>query len=352
MSYSEITSNLGFRLIDFASDPYHEDEWFNWQLLDGIVTLNQAAIPFAVGGGTASAVTVNYTPDQTLAVGLTIAFTVPATNTGAVTVAVDGQAAKPLKINSSDPSAGSLPVGMLVKAVYDGTNFNVTYPAFALSSSNSIIAGVSGATPVSGADTFTVHNSTDAGISILAPDGTVGKFYFGSASKSNGGGLYYDHSVNRLYLRANQYNGPYLDADKVLRQPDIPFVHAYKTYAAAAAPANGTVIVFDTEVFDNASDYNNATGVFTARISGVYQFMMDNSCTGSAADATQTMAFYKNGVQQTPTLKVHQEASGYTGKTHTVYLTLAAGDTVDFRMVTVTATNLTGQFYLSIKLVK
>ncbi len=42
-------------------------------------------------------------------------------------------------------------------------------------------------------------------------------------------------------------------------------------------------VVFDTEVFDQNSDYNNATGVFTAPITGRYLFTANVRCAGIAA---------------------------------------------------------------------
>ncbi|MCA2589489.1 MAG: hypothetical protein IM509_01650, partial [Microcystis sp. M31BS1] len=207
MSFDATTSNFGFRLINFATDPYTDDEWFNWKLLDGLLTGSQSGIPFCIATGTGSAFVADYTPDQTLAIGLSLAIKTPLANTGAVTLAVDGAAAKPIKINGSDPAAGAFPAGMYLRLVYDGTNFNVVYPTFTLSQGSKITTAASGATASNGAADFQVESNTNIGMSLLCPNGSfIGRYFLGNVSKPDAGGLYYDFSVDRLYLRAGQQN--------------------------------------------------------------------------------------------------------------------------------------------------
>lgn len=349
MSYSSITSNAGFRLIDYATDPYHQDEWFNWKLLDGLLTLTQTNTPYVNATGTGAAFVADYTPDQVLAVGLTLSFKVPVSNTGAVTLAVDGQAAKPIKINGSNPAANTLATGMYVKVVYDGTNFNVVYPSFTALGSNIITAGVSGATADPLADSLVVEDSTNIGLSLLSPDGTTGRLYFGSVTKPDGGGLVYDHAINRLYLRANQFNGPYLDADKVIRQPARPGVYAYKTYTAAALPASAAQILFDNEGFDFANNYDPVTSTFNAPFAGTYKITVDFGVTGSAA-VNHVIGVYKNGVllgSQTISISTSQNFS----KTFFTWAALVAGDLITVKMVTNGgASNISGNALLTIEL--
>ena len=88
----------GFKLIDFNSDNWHTDEWYNWTLLDAMFLAQYGDVPLPVVGGTANDITLNYTPDRPLVNGLTAIFVAAYSPTGAVTINVDGQGAKPLLV--------------------------------------------------------------------------------------------------------------------------------------------------------------------------------------------------------------------------------------------------------------
>lgn len=328
MSYTDTTFNAGFRLIDFASDPYHEDEWFNWRLVDGMLQLNQTTTPFCVATGTGAAYVADYAADQTLVVGLTISFKTPAANTGAVTLAVDGQAAKPIKINGTDPAGGTLVIGSLVKVVYDGTNFNVVYPAFSGSVPSKITTAISGATADALADDFVVENSTDVGASLLSPNGTKGRWVMGSVAKPMAGGVVYDHATDRLYLRSNQVDGPYSDATQIVRQPAKPYVYAYSQYTASAALNGGAgVLIVAVESVDATNSYVLGTGIFTAPVAGVYELVAE-AILQSSNNVSNIWEFRKNGASLAPYGEFNAPSTGYCGTTLTAIATLAAGDTI------------------------
>lgn len=58
---------------------------------------------------------------------------------------------------------------------------------------------------------------------------------------------------------------------------DRPLFSAYKSSASTNATGDGTAptVVFDTEISDRNSNYNNSTGVFTAPVTGKYLFTIN-----------------------------------------------------------------------------
>lgn len=51
---------------------------------------------------------------------------------------------------------------------------------------------------------------------------------------------------------------------------EMPAFHAYRT--GSTDQTSGTVAIFGSELFDQASSFNSATGVFTAPVAGIYLF--------------------------------------------------------------------------------
>ena len=191
-------TDQGFKLINFDSDNWHEDDWYNWRLLDALLASVEDVIPLPVVGGTATAITLDYTPDRVLANGLAIVFNLALAPTGASTVNIDGAGAKPLKLLGTDLAVGDLAAGDTVRAIYDGTTFHILSPIRRFP--NLIInAGISGATPNGEADDIVIHNADHAGISILTPNNKFGSLYFGRPASNNRGYVRYDQT-NDLML--------------------------------------------------------------------------------------------------------------------------------------------------------
>jgi hypothetical protein len=210
MSVSQQTSK-GFKLIDFNSDDWHDDEWSNWLLLDALFDASLGDIDLPAVGGTANAITLNYTPDRPLVTGLTILFMLNSDPTGAMTVAVDGAAAKPLKVQNRDVVVGDLISGDYVKAVYDGANFQVLSPIrnFGRITLN---IGPSGATVDPNADDLVIHSNVDAGISLLTPNTRKGSIAFGDPENALSGMLQYDHVANKFGHYVNGVRAATLDS--------------------------------------------------------------------------------------------------------------------------------------------
>ena len=84
-------------------------------------------------------------------------------------------------------------------------------------------------------------------------------------------------------------------ASRLRSEPDnrssqtLPIFLAFLSVTATDKTGDGTdyTIVCDTEVFDQASNYDNATGIFTAPITGIYRFTAQISLQGLLATHNQ-----------------------------------------------------------------
>ena len=201
MTFSSTTPK-GFKLIDFNSDNWHQDDWDNWSLVDALISASLGSTPFAVAAGTASAITLDYSPNRVLANGLTIVFRLVNAITGPTTVNVDGLGAKNLLLLGNALAANDLQAGDVVEAVYDGTDFNVISPIRKFTKM-SVNAGASGATPDTAADDLVVHHNNDTGVSILTPNSKIGSLFFGDPENAKSGGYRYNHATNMLTALIN-----------------------------------------------------------------------------------------------------------------------------------------------------
>jgi hypothetical protein len=337
MSVSAVTTNYGFRLIDYATDPYVDDEWFNLRLLDGLLSGAQATIPFVVATGAVNTYAALYAPVPTLTVGLTLAFKTNAANTGACTFNPNALGAAPLKVNGSDPAANAFLSGMYLKVVWDGTNWNVVYPSFTVSPGAKITTAASGAVADVLADDLVIENNNDVGLSLLSPINKFSRYYFGTPVKPDAGGIVYDHSVDRMYFRANQQNGPYVDTGKLVRQPTLPVFWAYKTVSAAAAfPVVPSTFIANTELVDQGNNYDNTTGEFTAPVAGLYEFNFNYyNLANLATSCDWKTGVMVNGVQTGPTFEITSSSTtGNPNKANVnIVLSLSAGDKVKINLL-------------------
>nr|ANO58139.1 hypothetical protein [uncultured Bacteroidetes bacterium] len=78
----------------------------------------------------------------------------------------------------------------------------------------------SGASVSGDADEFIIEGSGNAGLSVLTGTSNLGSIYFGDSGDADAGGLYYDHSNNRLELRTNGSTQYVFDASGALNFGD------------------------------------------------------------------------------------------------------------------------------------
>jgi hypothetical protein len=192
-------TSLGFGLINFDSDNWHEEEWYNWKLLDAMLSAdlsNVQALPITAGGNT---VTLDYVPNIVLTSGTVITYIVAIAPTGPTTINVDGTGARALTILGAPVAAGDLQVGDVVTAIYDGVQFHLIAPLRKFSKIV-INSGVSGAVPHVDADDVAIHGGGNSGISILTPNTATVRLAFGDPESSLAGVVAYNHATDTMTL--------------------------------------------------------------------------------------------------------------------------------------------------------
>jgi hypothetical protein len=118
-------------------------------------------------------------------------------------------------------------------------------------------------------------NATRAAINIVANS---------APSVGNPGDLYVDGSYRLEYFDATAFHPVLLQGVAALGQPAFL---AYNSAADNNVTGNGTdyTVICDTEIFDQAANYNNATGEFTAPVTGKYR-LSTGSHIGGLSGAT------------------------------------------------------------------
>ena len=99
--------------------------------------------------------------------------------------------------------------------------------------------------------------------SILMGDGTTGTDLYR-------GYLQYDNNTDGMLLATSATARLTIDSNGYMKIPYQPAFYA--NVASGYVNTSGGTIVFETQVLDVSNSYNNTNGVFTAPITGIYQF--------------------------------------------------------------------------------
>jgi C1q domain len=156
------------------------------------------------------------------------------------------------------------------------TTGNALYPLGNLSVSRSLSAG-----PVIIECTNSSNTADSSAVVLVNAAGTSARqaiLNFGNGTNGCLAGMYAPDGSYRLsYDTASVGTNSIFVATPTgeITMPLQSAFSAYKSSASANATGNDVLvspIIFDTELYDQNSDYNNATGVFTAPITGRYFF--------------------------------------------------------------------------------
>lgn len=108
-------------------------------------------------------------------------------------------------------------------------------------------------------------------VGIIADAGDPAGIFMGTTSNNNVGGIRYFTDTNKLALRANDEDRLLIDSAGIVTKPYQPAFSACLGTSHTFAVGT-TKIVFNSEIFDQNSDFNASAATFTAPVTGKYQF--------------------------------------------------------------------------------
>jgi hypothetical protein len=152
-------------------------------------------------------------------------------------------------------------------------------------------------TPISGPGKWTsisnYYSGTDFGAEISAPDDNASYTEAGSfglpdvlnSVRATGAGV--TVTGGKLNIASNEFT-----------LENAPRFSASLSANASNVTGNGTsyTVIFDNELYDNGSDYNASTGVFTAPYTAVYRFNASVQLTGLSGATSVQARFLADGV--------------------------------------------------------
>jgi hypothetical protein len=155
---------------------------------------------------------------------------------------------------------------------------------------------------------------------------TMASDQLGTATITAGAGISVTPAANTITIAASTNS-------------TLPAFHAYVNATIANVTGNNTnyQIVFNTETFDQNSNYNNATGLFTAPVTGRYAFSYSIYVTGLVNHGqyfsqlvTTSLTYSLCDIQ--PNANILTSATNLQIATSTIFVAMTAGDTAFVRI--------------------
>lgn len=201
-------------------------------------------------------------------------------------------------------------------------------------------SGASGASKITGAVVVLDADNTVA-LQFLTPNTEIGEIAFGDPQDGDVGLISYSHAVDRMSFRAGtatvlELEDDHVDIKKQLEISGASRVAAYRSTAQSIPNATWTTVIFTAEEFDNLSEYNTSTGVFTANAAGYYLVsarVLSTSRTWAIGEEW-ICSIYKNSSYEVHGTRWHAHAahSDYADSQVAAVVYLAASDTIAIRV--------------------
>ena len=191
----------------------------------------------------------------------------------------------------------------------------------------------------SSADNLVVYDSAEhAGITIASGGANkTGNIYFADGTSGVAeyeGYIEYNHSNNSMIFGTNHATRLSIDSTGAVTMPAQPAFHAGGNDGSVNGA--GQVIKFDSERFDQNSDYSTSTGIFTAPVTGKYylqtQVLVANVSNGQRFDlncvtSNVTFTFGSPGRLEVQSGTTWNDSTKYIALGGNTIIEMDAGDT-------------------------
>ena len=121
-----------------------------------------------------------------------------------------------------------------------------------------------------------------------------------------------------------------IDSSNRVTTPLRPAYAATGTNYTQGSPGP-SIIIPSSETFDIGSNFNASTGVFTAPITGIYQFGFWGLSYPHAASDTNSLAYFKNDVQATTYMQFNGSSGTHALASGSFIFQLTATDTISLK---------------------